>query len=92
MKNQTFIISFKKGDFENDYRVQAPNRSSARIKFKERFEGCKILKITEEKSQVEQVLSEAVVEGTIKVGVQKSLQLGYSDLPLFKEDNQLKLF
>lgn len=51
----------------------------------------KVIKLSK---QEQKALLEAVKENPrIKVyGTQKSLQLGYNDLPLFSEDKQTKLF
>lgn len=92
MKMTAFIVTFERGGFQSDYRVEAPNRASARLKTKDRFEGCSVIKVEKVHSPQEKALQEAVAQGNIQLGVQKSLQLGYSDLPLFQEDKQLKLF
>lgn len=44
-------------------------------------------------SEKQAVVLEAIKENpNIRFGIQKSMRLGYSDLPLFYEDKQTKLF
>ncbi|MFN8347437.1 MAG: hypothetical protein U0X91_20710 [Spirosomataceae bacterium] len=90
MKN--FAIIYQIGDIVATYRVRAINRGVARAKLKEEYADSKVLSIKEDLTPEKKAIQEAAAQGIVKVGVQKSMQLGYSDLPLFGEDNQLKLF
>ncbi|WP_273210494.1 hypothetical protein [Runella zeae] len=90
MKN--FAIIYQVMDMVATYRVRANNRGVARAKLKNKYPEAKVLTIREELAPEKKMIQEAAAQGTINVGVQRSIQLGYSDLPLFQEDNQLKLF
>ena len=90
MKN--FAIIYQIGDIVATYRVRAINRGVARAKLKGEYAASKVLSIKEDLTPEKKAIQEAAAQGIVKVGVQKSMQLGYSDLPLFGEDNQLKLF
>ena len=73
--------------------VQAMNRGAARFSFSCQVPSGKCVSVSEALTEQEKALSEAVVIEAISVsGVQKSMQLGFSDLPLFKNENQLPIF
>lgn len=90
MKN--FKISYVDGGVEGEIIINAINRGSARAAFRKKFGIAKVRQMMEQVTVEQQVMQELVKEGKLQFGVQKSLQLGYSDLPLFQEENQLKLF
>ncbi|MCP1384447.1 hypothetical protein [Runella salmonicolor] len=90
MKN--FAIIYGIGDIVATYYVRAMNRGVARAKLKAEHPTSRVLTIRENLTEEKKALKEAAAQGVVAVGVQKSLNLGFSDLPLFSEDNQLKLF
>ena len=89
---KTFQIFYTKDDVGCSIRIKAKNRGVARAEFKKQFPDLKISSMSLAQTPEKVALQEAAVESTLKFGVQKSLQMGYKDLPLFREDNQLKLF
>ncbi|AEI46786.1 hypothetical protein [Runella slithyformis] len=89
---KTFVITYGTETSINTFRVRAKNRAVARAKFKEQDKTSKILSISEDLTPEKKAIQEAAAQGMVKVGVQKSMQLGFSDLPLFQEKNQLDLF
>jgi uncharacterized protein YukJ len=72
--------------------VQARGLLEARAEFRKTNDGSVdyIIRVVENKAKA--LVQEAAAQCVIKVGVQRSMQLGYSDLPLFFEDKQTKLF
>lgn len=89
---KTFSIIYQENEVTATFKTTAVNRGVARAQFKQLHPDAKILTISMGLTTEQKVIQEAVVDNTLKFGVQKSLQLGYKDLPLFREDNQLKLF
>lgn len=91
-KLETFQIFYTKDDVGCSIRIKAQNRGIARAEFKKQFPDIKISSMSLAQTPEIIALKEAIATGPIRVGVQKSLNLGFGDLPLFQEDNQLKLF
>lgn len=91
-KLETFQIFYQKDDVGCSIRIKAANRGVARSEFIKQFPDIKISSMSVSQTPEIMALKEAVATGHIRVGVQKSLNLGFGDLPLFNEDNQLKLF
>lgn len=89
---KTFIVTYETDNLVAGYRTKAKNRGCARAEFRKKFPDLKIISVAESLNEVQKAVAVAVAEGNIKFGVQKSLQLGFSDLPLFQEKNQLDLF
>lgn len=89
---RTFEIKYMDGGEEGSHFIKAINRGSARAAFRVKFGSAKVLSMSEVLTPTQKVIQEALVDNTLKFGVQKSLQMGYKDLPLFREDNQLELF
>lgn len=89
---KTFSIIYKENEVTETFKATAMNRGSARAHFKQEHPEAKILTISMGITPEQKMIQEAVISGPIRVGVQKSLNLGFGDLPLFQEDNQLKLF
>ncbi|WP_428657636.1 hypothetical protein [Runella sp.] len=90
MKN--FAIIYGIGDMVQTYYVRAINRGVARAKLKADYPESKVMTIRENLTEEKKAIKEAVAQGVVKVGVQRSMQLGFSDLPLFAKDDQLDLF
>ena len=89
---KTFSIIYSENETVATFKATAMNRGVARAQFKVEHPDAKILTIGLGVTPEQKAVQEAAAEGLIKVGVQKSMQMGYKDLPLFREDNQLKLF
>lgn len=90
MKN--FRISYVDGGVSGEITMKAINRGSARAAFRQKFGSAKVEKMEEIITTAQKVIQKAVTEHVLTFGVQKSLQLGYNDLPLFQENNQTELF
>lgn len=89
---KTFSIIYQENEVTETFKATAINRGVARAQFKQLHPEAKILTISMGLTTEQKMIQEAAVENTLKFGVQKSLQLGYKDLPLFQEEKQLKLF
>jgi hypothetical protein len=87
-----YLVIYVDGGQEYTHYVHANNSSSARLLFKSKFPAVKIISVGVFVPNEVKLLQEAATAGSIRVGVQKSMQLGYSDLPLFQKDEQLGLF
>lgn len=88
-----YLIIYLDGSQECGHCVNANNSSSARVSFKSKFPDVKIISVGVFVPKEIMLLQEAAAAGSIRVGVQKSMQLGFSDLPLFRaQSEQPELF
>ena len=83
-----FEIKYVDNGQDSSYCLEAKNRSCARLAFRAFCPESTILSISEVVPMVQKVLQEAVAQGNVRLGVQKSLQLGFGDLPLFAAKNE----
>ena len=84
----------KKHDFRinDEYIFKAPNPLSARSAFKKVYPDVKVFSIKMETSETQKLVTKAAAAGPIRVGVQRSMCMGFGDLPLFQKNEQTDLF
>lgn len=82
----------KKFRINGEYVIKARNPLAARADFVKLFPATKVESIKEEQDENVKLITKAAAAGQMRFGVQRSLQLGFSDLPLFQKDTQTELF